>query len=768
MAGDVPPLTDKPPSRRWAWLRWAVLASLFMLLGVGAVAGTGLYYRADLLAWGIREGLARLGVAVPAFRIVRVGPGETRIEEIRLGRQLAMDGVSVLYRPADLVLGRLRQVVIEGLALDVTDPSSGLLGELRRRFENTDAHAAVPPLPEVRIRGARVFANRPVGVFEARLDGRLAPDLTGAFTASLDASAPFAEGHRAVLSELRAVLEIGAGGAVKTRLEGGWLTDASVGKSLFAPLALSGTGRFEGSKLAFDIGVKDGAGKPRLTLGGGFNAQTGAGRATLALNPIRFARGGEQPADLIPALALPAQVAGRLSGRAQIEWRGAWAKLRGEAGIDGFAVTFGGAALSEATARLEFGLGTDRVLPRIRFQGAKAIVAAAGQRFRLDRLDGGATLSLADDAFLLVLKGGRLAHLAPAPLFHPIVLAGGVDMDGDRVKFKGNLMAPARSRAVRVIFSGEHTLDTGKGWASLRLRPTKLSPVGLKPGDLAPALRALQAVSGEVAAGARMAWTAERWDGNGQLTLNGLDFGFQGAGVEGLAGVLQLDRLNPPTATKPQTLTARAVRGAVTLDAPRLTFRLPGSDGAGRIVIDHAEGGFAGGRLRLEESVIEHGTGRARFRLRLEAVDLGRLLALMNLDGVSASGRLTGALPVEIVGDRVQLAGGRLSADGPGVLKFRSAAAKRALAGAGEQAAMLLSVLEDFHYKRLFLDIANDAEGEAVLRLGTEGSNPAVKDGHPFILNINLTGNLERVLGAVLEIYRLSDQAVRATVGASK
>lgn len=108
---------------------------------------------------------------------------------------------------------------------------------------------------------------------------------------------------------------------------------------------------------------------------------------------------------------------------------------------------------------------------------------------------------------------------------------------------------------------------------------------------------------------------------------------------------------------------------------------------------------------------------------------------------------------------------GELKTALPGVLKVRSQQVRDALAGGGEQVALLLDVLEDFHYDRLALSVNKTVDGGDTVTLSTSGNNPAVKDGHPFVLNINLSTNLDKLTRALLEGYRLSEGALRTTLG---
>ena len=194
-----------------------------------------------------------------------------------------------------------------------------------------------------------------------------------------------------------------------------------------------------------------------------------------------------------------------------------------------------------------------------------------------------------------------------------------------------------------------------------------------------------------------------------------------------------------------------------------LRFRVDGVDG-GRLLIDHAEAGLAGGLISIDDAAIATGGTENRLVVALQGVELERLLALFALDGVAGSGSVSGRMPLIVDADRVRIEEALLAADGDGVLRFRSEAARRVLDAGGEQAQLLLNVLEDFRYQVLSLRISQ-SDGDAVIGLRTEGHNPAVRDGHPFILNVNLSGNLDRVLGVILEGYRLSDRAIRATVG---
>jgi hypothetical protein len=95
---------------------------------------------------------------------------------------------------------------------------------------------------------------------------------------------------------------------------------------------------------------------------------------------------------------------------------------------------------------------------------------------------------------------------------------------------------------------------------------------------------------------------------------------------------------------------------------------------------------------------------------------------------------------------------------------MRSQKVASILASGGQSVELLLDVLKDFHYDDLVVTVEKGFTGDAVVRLHLEGYNPVVLQAQPFRINLNVSGNLDRLVGSLLEIARLSDRAVRATI----
>ncbi|MGE0652453.1 MAG: YdbH domain-containing protein [Alphaproteobacteria bacterium] len=240
--------------------------------------------------------------------------------------------------------------------------------------------------------------------------------------------------------------------------------------------------------------------------------------------------------------------------------------------------------------------------------------------------------------------------------------------------------------------------------------------------------------------------------------------GTAGTTVQGLSADIRLDRLIPPRTPPGQTVRARQVAAGMTFENLNLRFAL--IDGAAPVVpalrVEDFQTTFAGGHLGIAPTIIDAAAESSEGTIAVKDVDLAALLALAGLEGVSGTGRLNGKIPIKVAKNAVGIAGGRLQAAGPGTLRIRSDAAKQALAQGGEEVVLMLSALENFHYETLTLEIEKKLTGEGRVLLRTRGKNPNVGDGQPFVINLNLTGNVDRLAVVAAQAFQLPAALIRS------
>lgn len=688
--------------------RWLVLAALTVAVLGAAVAARTALLEAALDAW-----LAARGIAPAALRVSALNWHALVIEDVRLSDQLTVARIDVGYRLAELLQGRLDTLDITGLHLDVSDLDGGIVALARREFAAAPAGGTEQALPRVTLHDAQLDVRLAGVDVMARFSGAMRPDGT-------------------------------------VGLE---LLDARVSAPGVAPLALTGQADYVGARVTVDVTAQPVGRTERITLAAAFDPV--AGRADVTLNPLVFAPDGLRPGDVVTALDGIGPVRGTVSGEGAI-------RLAPEGPEIDVHITVAGAGLWREALTLDDGAGSIALhLPAgarevsVRVADGRAALTVDGQRTQVDGLAAHGRVDLDTRAVHATVDEARLSH----PWLAPLSVRGQGALENAALAFD------LRGDGVFEV-QGNHDLATGRGAAMVQAGPWRFAPGGLQPLSLSPLLTAVEDASGGLRGQADLAWDAQGLSGAARVTLDDVSLTSGAVRVEGLTGAVAFAELTPPHMDTVQTLSVRRLDGGVAaLSDARLAFRIARD---GKLFIDHGEAGLAGGVIALDDQVIDVFAPRHGVTLAFERLDLARLFGLLNLDGVSGQGKVSGMVPLTLTAQTVTIADGHFAALGPGVLRMRSGAVRQALGGAGADAALLLDVLEDFNYRTLDLRLDKDGDGEARVRLSTAGSNPAVMDGQPFQINVNLTTRLDKVLATLSTAMRLSQQALRDTLKALK
>ncbi len=161
-------------------------------------------------------------------------------------------------------------------------------------------------------------------------------------------------------------------------------------------------------------------------------------------------------------------------------------------------------------------------------------------------------------------------------------------------------------------------------------------------------------------------------------------------------------------------------------------------DGADMVTITHAAMPWNGGEVSARNARYEL-SGKLKATVSLKNVSLDALMQVLTGGKASATGAVSGALPVEMdETGRFSIGKGSLVAGGKGIIKMQPGA----IPGDNPQLALLSEVLSNFHYHTLEM-VSEPGEKNALsLTLRVEGKNPDAYEGKPVKLNVHLTGDV--------------------------
>lgn len=397
-------------------------------------------------------------------------------------------------------------------------------------------------------------------------------------------------------------------------------------------------------------------------------------------------------------------------------------------------------------------------------------ISASGELARLQLDDAGLSLEELSlkanypqegkDLPLLKIENGILQSTASPPLFAKLNLTGHLNQTDGKLRFILDGQNP--DTGTRTSLEGTHNLEDGTGAATVSLPSHHFVSGGLQPRGLFPVLDVLENVEGAAAMDTNLGWNTNGLAGRGQLYLTDLDFTFQDITVDGLNSSFHLNRLMRLETDQAQHFSIESIELGG-LEIGKVSGLLTLSEGAAVLpvlTLVSAQGNFADGRLRIEDGRFNLTNSQYNLLLKARNLSIEQLVSLLDIEGLQADGRLSGEIPVTVSGSTFEITEGHLQASRKGRIVFRSEKVRSALASGGEAVMLMMDALENFHYDELRIEVHKPKEGESRLNIKLRGKNPNVLDGHPFDLNINLSGNLEPILQAVAEGRQLSQNAL--------
>lgn len=335
----------------------------------------------------------------------------------------------------------------------------------------------------------------------------------------------------------------------------------------------------------------------------------------------------------------------------------------------------------------------------------------------------------------------------------PLALAGWLQPQDGRLAFSASLNDALQR--VTLTAGGRHDPVSGSGQAELSLRPVTFRPGGLQPRSLVPELpQPAAGVTGSLAISGRLAWTRDSLRPDLDVLIKDIDTQVGDVALRKINSVVKLTGLSPPASPPGQLLAVGLIDAGLPLTDGQVQFHLVG----GRLVIERAKIDLAGGVLSMGGLEFDPKARQPqRFSLEVSGVDLGLLVKQADLDGLTATGRLAGNVPLALSGDHVLIEDARLISVDAGAVRYRPKKPP-ALFDANESTRLVLKAFDNFEYDKLTMTLNGTIGGELTASMHITGSNPSLYGGYPIEFNLSLGGKLDRIIDDALIGYQIPDQ----------
>ena len=384
---------------------------------------------------------------------------------------------------------------------------------------------------------------------------------------------------------------------------------------------------------------------------------------------------------------------------------------------------------------------------------AKAIARFSGGSFQINALVRVSDLKARSD---ITIRDGRLGmttkinrakanDLSTPTFYNTLVFRGNSLLALNQLNFNGIVATTGQGGSTHKSFDfanveGRYNLEKGEGHASLHFDDLRFDPKGLQPSDLTPAVKGfLENATGATSGQVEITITGDEVISSARIGLDSLTFNGPTRAITQTAGVTGeavFDSLFPLRSSGLQQLRVDLIDlDALKLENGLVEFELTGDD---TLYLRNAEWQWFGGVLRIRDGVIPLGMESSNVSMVVESLDLALLADYINMDGLSAEGRIDGVLPLVFEGGAAKVANGILATTRGGVFRYQGKALDSARASLGSSGELAVDALREFQFDRLTMTLNGDLDGEIEIGLRMEGKNPDLYGGVPIKYSINI------------------------------
>lgn len=360
-------------------------------------------------------------------------------------------------------------------------------------------------------------------------------------------------------------------------------------------------------------------------------------------------------------------------------------------------------------------------------------------------------------------EAGDIRHAAQPPLTTPLSFSAKGQVAKQTLRM--TLQARQRYSPLQARATLRHNLKTNTGRVDFRIPRFALETKKYTIADLfPPAAQIFDVAKGASSMKGHLLWDKDVVSGQMALQLDKLSLHTADMKLDDLEGTVNFIELVPLSMPPRQRIKGTVTVGDLGPLPIQLEFQLR-EDGA--VAVQDLDVGFAGGRMRTRGLVKPGDELDADGMIYVQSVDLAQVFQLIGLEGLEGTGRITGKVPVRLLGEDLTIGKGTLNAEGPGKLKYTGTALQQKLSNREDTVGTVAQVLSDFRYKKLSMELTKEASGTGAIMLRMDGANPAVYDGYPFAFNIRIESDFHKLgriaLGGVEAVTDVIRRPERST-----
>lgn len=181
---------------------------------------------------------------------------------------------------------------------------------------------------------------------------------------------------------------------------------------------------------------------------------------------------------------------------------------------------------------------------------------------------------------------------------------------------------------------------------------------------------------------------------------------------------------------------------------------------AGSVSLSNASLNVFGGTVSSDQLHYQLEDNDSRFTININNIDLDKVLSLSAYEGVSATGLVSGQLPVRMQGLVPSISGGTLTALQPGgTIRYSAGtdATGNAAPSGNQSLDMVYQALEHYRFNLMETSVDYQPDGELDLAIRMEGISPELNGGQRINLNLTINDDVPALLQSLQAARSVTD-----------
>jgi hypothetical protein len=261
------------------------------------------------------------------------------------------------------------------------------------------------------------------------------------------------------------------------------------------------------------------------------------------------------------------------------------------------------------------------------------------------------------------------------------------------------------------------------------------------------ALNKLSTYSLNVSGEGSLAWSPAGLHPQGTVRVKDGAFAYETAQVKGINFSFPLEQVWSTLSVTQPVLIASIESPILTLSQLSMTVTVS----KGHFAIKKATSKIWSGTVQLSNLILSPLPQEQNITLSMDKINLDPLVKQLAISSLSASGQLSGKIPVRLYNDfSLAVINGNLTTLGQGHISYQW---DTALQSDNSNLKLAGEALKDFSYNSANININKERGKEPILLLDIKGKNPKLLEGREFNFKINLTGKILQTLESALQSF---------------